>query len=76
MTCLITLLFFIIATTVFAIHVDDRRIVAMGDLHGDLANTLSILKFSKIIDDDQRWIAGNTILVQTVRLLFLQLNHC
>ncbi|CEI92812.1 hypothetical protein RMCBS344292_07062 [Rhizopus microsporus] len=52
-------------TTVLAIHVDDRRIVAMGDLHGDLANTLSILKFSKIIDDDQRWIAGNTILVQT-----------
>lgn len=76
MTCLITLLFFIIATTVLAIHVDDRRIVAMGDLHGDLANTLSILKFSKIIDDDQRWIAGNTILVQTVRLLFLQLNNC
>ncbi|KAG1046407.1 hypothetical protein G6F46_001840 [Rhizopus delemar] len=46
-------------------NVSNRRIVAMGDLHGDLSNTLSILKFSKIIDEDHHWIAGDTILVQT-----------
>lgn len=51
----------------------DRRIVALGDLHGDLANTLEILKFSKIIDEDNHWIGGDTIFVQTVRSLSLSL---
>lgn len=44
----------------------DRRIVALGDLHGDLPNTLAILKFSNIIDDDHHWIGGDAIFVQTV----------
>jgi hypothetical protein len=44
----------------------DRRIVALGDLHGDLPNTLDILKFSNIIDDDHHWIGGDAIFVQTV----------
>ncbi|KAG1087935.1 hypothetical protein G6F42_020438 [Rhizopus arrhizus] len=43
----------------------DRRIVALGDLHGDLANTLEILKFSNIIDQDNHWIGGDSIFVQT-----------
>jgi hypothetical protein len=58
----------IFAGAVFAnIPVDtERRIVALGDLHGDLANTLDILKFSNIIDEDHHWIGGDTIFVQTV----------
>ncbi|KAI8644061.1 Metallo-dependent phosphatase-like protein [Parasitella parasitica] len=44
---------------------EDRRIVALGDLHGDLENTLEILKFSNIIDHENHWIGGDTIFVQT-----------
>lgn len=43
----------------------DQRIVAMGDLHGDLANTLRILKFTGLVDDDAAWSGGDTIWVQT-----------
>jgi hypothetical protein len=50
----------------------DRRIVALGDLHGDLPNTLAILKFSNIIDEDHHWIGGDAIFVQTVT--FYQTN--
>ncbi|KAI9470998.1 MAG: Metallo-dependent phosphatase-like protein [Benjaminiella poitrasii] len=52
---------FVVAELVSA----DRRIVALGDLHGDLANTLEILKFSNLIDDNLHWIGGDTIFVQT-----------
>ncbi|TPX47469.1 hypothetical protein SeMB42_g00708 [Synchytrium endobioticum] len=41
-----------------------RRIVAIGDLHGDLPNTLKVLEFAGIINDQQDWIATNTTLVQ------------
>jgi len=43
-----------------------ERIVAVGDLHGDYENFIKILKAPeiKIIDDDHRWIAGKTHLVQ------------
>lgn len=44
------------------------RIVAMGDLHGDLANTLAIMKHAGIVDDEGRWAGGNAIFVQTVRM--------
>ncbi|KAI8980937.1 Metallo-dependent phosphatase-like protein [Pilobolus umbonatus] len=47
------------------LEVGNRRIVALGDLHGDLPNTLSILKFSHLIDEDHHWIGNDTILVQT-----------
>ena len=43
-----------------------RRIVAVGDLHGDYINTLQTLKMADIIDEDNNWKAGNSILVQTV----------
>jgi hypothetical protein len=41
-----------------------RRLVAIGDLHGDLNQTLSILRLTQLIDDHKHWIGGNTILVQ------------
>ncbi|KAG0165199.1 hypothetical protein DFQ28_009105 [Apophysomyces sp. BC1034] len=41
------------------------RIVAMGDLHGDLKNTLTILRFANLVDADGHWAGNDTIFVQT-----------
>lgn len=57
----------IVSVTVAAKKTEfERRIVALGDLHGDLPNTLEILKFSNLIDKDHHWIGGDAIFVQTV----------
>ena len=42
-----------------------ERIIAIGDLHGDLAATRSALRLARAIDDEDRWIGGATVLVQT-----------
>lgn len=42
-----------------------ERIVAIGDIHGDLEALFSILLKSGIIDIRGKWIAVNTFLVQT-----------
>lgn len=42
-----------------------RRIVAVGDLHGDLDATRRALKLAGAIDDNDRWIGGDLVLVQT-----------
>ncbi len=44
---------------------DQSRIVAIGDLHGDLAQTKRALKLAGLIDDAGAWIGGNSVLVQT-----------
>ncbi|MCA9524699.1 MAG: metallophosphoesterase [Myxococcales bacterium] len=41
------------------------RLVAVGDLHGDLAATRRVLKLAGVIDDADRWAGGTTTLVQT-----------
>ncbi|KAJ3085599.1 hypothetical protein HK102_014016 [Quaeritorhiza haematococci] len=38
----------------------DTRIVAVGDVHGDLKATLAVLKLAGIIDDDLQW-AGDIV---------------
>lgn len=45
------------------------RIVAIGDVHGDLDALVSILQEADLIDDQRRWSGGNAILVQTGDLL-------
>ena len=40
------------------------RIVAIGDLHGDWKLTLKILKIAKVIDNNNNWIGGDTVVVQ------------
>lgn len=40
------------------------RIVAVGDIHGDYDNLVKILKGTGVIDEDLRWSAGRTHLVQ------------
>lgn len=42
-----------------------RRIVAVGDLHGDLNNALDVLQMSNLIDENEEWVGGTDILVQT-----------
>jgi hypothetical protein len=40
------------------------RLVAIGDVHGDLSATLRALKLSGAIDDSTRWVGGNLVVVQ------------
>lgn len=41
------------------------RVVAVGDLHGDLDNALAVLKLAGITDDEGHWVGGQTVFVQT-----------
>jgi hypothetical protein len=42
-----------------------RRIVAVGDLHGDFSAWRDIVRAARLVDDRGRWIGGGAILVQT-----------
>ncbi len=42
-----------------------QRIVAIGDLHGDLTNTRKVLRKAGAIDENDRWIGGSLVVVQT-----------
>ena len=42
-----------------------KRIVAVGDLHGDLAHTLRVLRAAKIVDHRAQWIGKTATLIQT-----------
>ncbi len=41
------------------------KIIAIGDLHGDLGSTRQALRLAGAIDDKDRWIGGNLTVVQT-----------
>ncbi|MDI3288693.1 metallophosphoesterase [Polyangium sp. 15x6] len=41
------------------------RIVAIGDLHGDLAATRAALRIAGAIDDKDRWVGKDLMIVQT-----------
>ncbi|AUX29353.1 MULTISPECIES: metallophosphoesterase [Sorangium] len=42
-----------------------ERVVAIGDVHGDLAATRAALRIAGAIDGSDRWIGGKLVLVQT-----------
>lgn len=42
-----------------------QRIVAIGDLHGDLDNALAVLRLAGLTDEAGRWTGGDAVLVQT-----------
>ena len=42
-----------------------ERIVAIGDLHGDLSATRAALRLAGAIDSVDRWIGGDMVVVQT-----------
>lgn len=41
------------------------RIVAVGDVHGDYSQFVTVLRQARIIDEKERWIGGSSHLVQT-----------
>ncbi len=41
-----------------------RRIIALGDIHGDFGLCVKLLILAKVIDKDYNWIGGDTIVVQ------------
>ena len=41
------------------------RLVAIGDLHGDPTHALAVLQEAGITDAAAKWVAGDTVLVQT-----------
>lgn len=41
------------------------RVIAIGDLHGDLEATRKALRLAGVIDADDRWTGGTTTVVQT-----------
>ena len=41
-----------------------RRIIAIGDLHGDYKVTIECLKLAKVIDNNLNWIGDDTIVIQ------------
>jgi hypothetical protein len=45
------------------------RLVAIGDLHGDLSATRSVLRLAGAIDENAQWIGGNLVVVQTGDIL-------
>lgn len=46
-----------------------QRIIAVGDVHGDLSALRRALSSGGVIDDQHRWSAGPTLLVQTGDIL-------
>lgn len=42
-----------------------QRLVAIGDLHGDLAATRTVLRLAGAIDDKDAWIGKDLVVVQT-----------
>jgi len=41
-----------------------KRIIIIGDLHGDYEKTIEMLKLAKLIDNKNKWIGGDTFVVQ------------
>jgi hypothetical protein len=42
-----------------------QRIIAIGDLHGDLAATRAALRLAGAVGPDDRWVGGKLVVVQT-----------
>lgn len=57
------LLYFLLLSLV--VSGDEPRIVAVGDVHGDLQSFQSILRTAEILDASGNWTGGNSIFVQT-----------
>lgn len=53
----------------FGLGVSARRIVAVGDLHGDYNQSLSVLRLAGLLDVHNNWSGGDTYLVQTGDIL-------
>jgi hypothetical protein len=45
------------------------RVVALGDVHGDMRATLRALSLAGVVDEKSNWTGGQTVLVQTGDIL-------
>lgn len=61
----VTILAVILFLTALSGPASAGRIVAMGDLHGDLQAARQALRLAGAIDESDHWIGGELILVQT-----------
>ncbi len=50
-------------------HPQPKRVIAIGDLHGDLGGTRAALRTAGVIDDKDAWIGKDTVVVQTGDIL-------
>jgi len=41
-----------------------KRIIVLGDIHGDLEMTYSLLRVANLINEKNEWIGGDTVVVQ------------
>jgi hypothetical protein len=41
-----------------------KRIIVIGDIHGDWDITINSLKIARLIDHDNNWVGGDTVVVQ------------
>ena len=48
---------------------EPARLVALGDLHGDLAATRAALRIAGAIDEQDQWIGDDLVVVQTGDIL-------
>jgi hypothetical protein len=55
----------LLCTAVAADETRTQRVVAVGDLHGDLDNAIQALQLAEVVDEKGHWVAGPTVLVQT-----------
>jgi len=58
-------LLLLLALTGGAPESQPQRIVAIGDVHGDLTATRSALRLAGAIDESDHWVGGDLIVVQT-----------
>ena len=51
------------------VDLDGRRLVAIGDVHGDFKQAMRALELSKCMDASGHWVGGTTVLVQVGDIL-------
>ncbi|KAI9591273.1 Metallo-dependent phosphatase-like protein [Syncephalis fuscata] len=57
------------ATFKYASSLKNRNVIAIGDLHGDFDNAIATMQMAGLIDSHKKWIAVNTVFVQTGDLI-------
>lgn len=46
-----------------------ERLIAIGDIHGDLEKAREALQIAKVMDEEDKWIGGKTVVVQVGDIL-------
>ena len=57
--------FLLLLVALYCFAAQDQRIVAIGDVHGDLTSFRRILESAQLLDTTGNWAGGNAVFVQT-----------